>query len=206
MAAVRIWTMSQPCLPTGSSMGEETRRQKEERQRRVDKRRQVAESTELDKGNAAENFLPLQESERTADAETQTIDTAKENATTQTSCVQDHLLTTAPLVPYVPVESKRIEAAGSFVSKLKENDESTKFYTGLPSWEVFQHLLSFLIICCPHLQSSHGKLSSTDDLLLVLMRFGLNLRMEDLAFRFGILQVSSSTDGLRQCMFIISSL
>ena len=72
---------------------------------------------------------------------------------------------------------------------MKGNDEGSKFYTGLPSWDVFQYLVSFLSTCCPNLKSSQARLSPTDGLLLI-MRLRLNLRV---AYQFNI-AVSTAGD------------
>ena len=98
----------------------------------------------------------------------------------------DHPITSSPIVCYVPAVSRRSQAADTLGSQLKGNDEGTKFYTGLPSWGVFQHLVSFLSTCYPNLNSTQAKLSPADGLLLTLMRLRLNLRVEDLAYRFNV--------------------
>ena len=72
-------------------------------------------------------------------------------------------------------------------SKLLEgNDECTKFYTGLTAWAIFTHLVTFLFSVSPSLSATHLKLSPSDSLLLTLMRLRINLRIEDLAYRFNI--------------------
>ena len=70
--------------------------------------------------------------------------------------------------------------------KSKDEDYSlVKFYTGLPTWKVFDHVLSILL---PHIpkQWSKCKLTPKDEFLLVLMRLRLNLLLDDLACRFCI--------------------
>ena len=74
---------------------------------------------------------------------------------------------------------------------LKENDDGIRFYTGLSSWTVFQHPVSFLSVCCPNLRTL--KLSPSDSILLTLMRLRLNLRLEDLSYRFGT-SISTTND------------
>ena len=106
----------------------------------------------------------------------------------------DHPIASSPIVCYVPVVSRRSQAADTLGSQLKGDDAGIKFYTGLPSWDVFQHLVSFLISTCyPNLSSTQAKLSPPDGLLLTLMRLRLNLRIEDLAYRFNI-AVSTAGD------------
>ena len=70
---------------------------------------------------------------------------------------------------------------------LIENDDATKFYTGLSSWSLFQYLLSQLIQYYPcDTVFRNTKLSPVNGLLMVLMRLRLNLRVEDLSYRFKI--------------------
>ena len=96
-----------------------------------------------------------------------------------------------PVCYGVPVKS-RIKS-DSFCN----DDEGIKYYTGLLSWAVFQHLISFLSDCNPTLHvSSATKLSSADGVLLTLMRLRLNLRFEDLSFRFGVSSVIFFINGL----------
>ena len=70
------------------------------------------------------------------------------------------------------------------VHKIEENDDATKFYTGLPAWRVFLHLYHFL---SPYIvSSSTTALSPENGLLLVLVRLRLALLMEDLASLFNV--------------------
>ena len=75
----------------------------------------------------------------------------------------------------------------------QDNDNATKFYTGLPSWNLFQFLLNFLVDKYPSVKPSQAKLSPADGLLMVLMRLRLNLHVEDISYRFGI-ALSSVSD------------
>ena len=83
----------------------------------------------------------------------------------------------------LPVDKKSSFA----INTMKENDENTKFFTGLPSWQVFLHLLSFL---APFLGQSIV-LSVQDQLLMVLMRLRLSLLVKDLAIRFNVSAASA---------------
>ena len=183
-------------------------RQREERQKRVDKRRRVPEETEHDEGNYEDlgNLSDHQDNEEwetvdvgtqtesclMVDGDVQTSRTETTEATTQASFVPT--TPTTPIVCYVPVESQVESTTTTFTSELlKDNDEMTKFYTGLPSWKVFHHLVCFLSTCCPALSSSITKVSLSDSLLLTLMKLRLNLRLEDLSYRFGI-PVSTAAD------------
>lgn len=69
---------------------------------------------------------------------------------------------------------------------MASSDERTKFYTGLASWSLFNHLVTFLRAACPTLGSLYWSVSPFDALLLTLMRLRLNLRMEDIAYCFDI--------------------
>lgn len=173
----------------------------------MDKRRQAVETAECDKENQGDLAIVFDgdsEEEQTVERRTQTehclvVDSDAQTsrnetteATTQASVVPTTL--TIPIVCYLPVESRMASTAMSLSSELlKENDDSTKFYTGLPSWKVLDHLVCFLSTCCPNLKSSRTKVSPSDGLLLTLMRLRLNLRIEDLSYRFGI-PVSTASD------------
>lgn len=65
-----------------------------------------------------------------------------------------------------------------------ESDTKTRFYTGLPSWVLFQYVFSTLVIHIPRKKASRTRMTQQDQ-LLVLMRLRLNLLIEDLAYRFG---------------------
>ena len=89
-----------------------------------------------------------------------------------------------PVVCYVPVTS--VPSKSQFgVAIIEGNNEATKFYTGLATWKLFQYLLSFLVGAYPP-QAKRSKISPANGLLLVLMRLRLNLRVEDLSYRFSI--------------------
>ena len=90
----------------------ETSKQKEERQRRVNRRRQVAETLELGKENQEDGARDLfQEIDLTADVETQTNQTETSDAVTQVSCISEPPITSSPNVCYVPVVSRWSQAA-----------------------------------------------------------------------------------------------
>ena len=92
-----------------------------------------------------------------------------------------------PTVCYVPVP---ISSKTNCCDLIRNNDDATKFYTGLNSWGLFEHLASFLSKQYKSIHLSRYvhivKYSPEDSLLLVLMRFWLNSRLEDLSYRFSI--------------------
>ena len=145
----------------------ETSKQKDECQGRVDRRWVLAEA-ELGKENQEDATGSLLQKIELRDVETQTRLTENSDAATQVSFMPDHPIASSPVVCYVPVVSRRSQAADTLGSQLKGNDEGTKFYTGLTSWDVFQHLVSFLSTCYPNLSSTQAKLSPADGLLLLL--------------------------------------
>ena len=61
-----------------------------------------------------------------------------------------------------------------------DSDNRTRFYTGLPNHVTFLWLVN---VCLPILPSSHFL---STGLLIILVKLKLNLRMEDIALRFGI--------------------
>ncbi|MFT7818262.1 uncharacterized protein LOC111837615 [Arapaima gigas] len=67
---------------------------------------------------------------------------------------------------------------------LRADPEKVRFYTGLPSFFVLETVLWLL---SPHLRADKGvKLSKFQQLLLTLMRLRLDLRNQDLGYRFGV--------------------
>ena len=159
---------------------------REQRSNRVDRRRQIVESAEAEKENerqaeecekdsqeaAVEGLLLLQQSCK-MDAQTQTSPPVE--------VAESPVYPTTPALLYVPVDSGVTRPFGRKL--LEGNDECTKFYTGVTSWSIFKHLVTYLSKICPSLGS---KLSPFDSVLLTLMRLQLNLRIEDIAYRFGI--------------------
>ncbi|KAI7808568.1 uncharacterized protein LOC130555783 [Triplophysa rosa] len=69
-------------------------------------------------------------------------------------------------------------------ASFRNDPEKVRFYTGLPNYFVFETVMLLLV---PHMKGDkNGKLSKFQQLLLTLMRLRLDLRNQDLAYRFGI--------------------
>ncbi|XP_020487666.2 uncharacterized protein [Labrus bergylta] len=87
-------------------------------------------------------------------------------------------------------------------SSLRNDAEKVKFYTGLPNFFVLETVMWLL---APHMDGMKNmKLSKFQQLLLTLMRLRLDLRNQDLAYRFGI-KVSMVTRTVHQMVNIMSS-
>lgn len=84
-------------------------------------------------------------------------------------------------------------------SSVESNDSLVRFYTGMPSAELFNALFGFLEDCVPNLMYWHGgkarpatdlrhghSLSPKDELFLTLVKLRLDAPYVDLAMRFGI--------------------
>jgi len=69
---------------------------------------------------------------------------------------------------------------------MEGNDSVTKFYPGLPSWDVFEHVYSVLILHVPKKWSTHSKLQPRDELLPCFGVSSSELLLEDIACRLGI--------------------
>lgn len=87
-------------------------------------------------------------------------------------------------------------------SSLKNDAEKVRFYTGLPNYFVLETVMWLL---APHMDGMRNiKLSKFQQLLLTLMRLRLDLRNQDLAYRFGV-KVSTVTRTVHQMVGIMSS-
>lgn len=75
-------------------------------------------------------------------------------------------------------------------ASLRNDPEKVQFYTGLPNYFVFETVMWLLV---PHMKGDkNAKLTKFQQLLLTLMRLRLDLRNQDLAYRFGV-KVSTVT-------------
>ena len=80
---------------------------------------------------------------------------------------------------------EKLMAEMSPVLKPRNDDGRTHFYTGLPSYAVFDVLLRELAPQICAMGSVGSGLSVGDELLLVLMKLSRALTNQDLAYRFG---------------------
>ena len=172
--------------------------QKEERERRLEKRRTVNKENEPPRTVGSE--MPqhyndgIEESEPQQDANEESQppqtyiqscqDVATQTATSDPLVQQPLQLTGTVVYPmYVPISSRQREYGCDMI---QENDEATSYYTGLSSWALFQFLVSYLSVEHPSAKMGKLKVSLPDGLLMVLMRLRLNLQIEDLSYRFGV--------------------
>ncbi|XP_029314921.1 THAP domain-containing protein 5 isoform X2 [Cottoperca gobio] len=87
-------------------------------------------------------------------------------------------------------------------NSLRNDAEKVKFYTGLPNYFVLETVMWLL---APHMDGMKTvKLSKFQQLLLTLMRLRLDLRNQDLAYRFGV-KVGTVTRTVHQMVTIMSS-
>ncbi|KAM9486899.1 uncharacterized protein Hap1MRO34_006798 [Clarias gariepinus] len=85
-------------------------------------------------------------------------------------------------------------------ASFKNDPEKVLFYTGLPNYFVFETVMWLLV---PHMkEDKNAKLSKFQQLLLTLMRLRLDLRNQDLAYRFGV-KVSTVTRTVHQIINIM---
>ncbi|XP_051564149.1 uncharacterized protein LOC127446884 [Myxocyprinus asiaticus] len=69
-------------------------------------------------------------------------------------------------------------------ASFRNDPEKVRFYTGLPNYFVFETVMLLLV---PHMKGDkYAKLSKFQQLLLTLMRLRLDLKNQDLAYRFGV--------------------
>ncbi|CAK6968509.1 uncharacterized protein LOC121907178 [Scomber scombrus] len=87
-------------------------------------------------------------------------------------------------------------------NSLRNDAEKVKFYTGLPNYFVLETVMWLL---APHMDGiKNMKLSKFQQLLLTLMRLRLDLRNQDLAYRFGV-KVGTVTRTVHRMVNIMSS-
>uniref|UniRef100_A0A3Q1BV28 DDE Tnp4 domain-containing protein n=2 Tax=Amphiprion ocellaris TaxID=80972 RepID=A0A3Q1BV28_AMPOC len=87
-------------------------------------------------------------------------------------------------------------------NSLRNDAEKVKFYTGLPNYFVLETVMWLL---APHMDVvKNVKLSKFQQLLLTLMRLRLDLRNQDLAYRFGV-KVGTVTRTVHRMVHIMSS-
>ncbi|CAN9497503.1 unnamed protein product [Ophioblennius macclurei] len=87
-------------------------------------------------------------------------------------------------------------------SSLRGDAEKVKFYTGLPNYFVLETVMWLL---APHMDATkNAKLSKFQQLLLTLMRLRLDLRNQDLAYRFGV-KIGTVTRTVHRMVNIMSS-
>ena len=66
----------------------------------------------------------------------------------------------------------------------RDNDDKTKFYTGIPKFSLLLHVLNLI---APHIKrNTQNALSQFQEFLLVLIRLKLNSPLQDLAYRFNL--------------------
>ena len=176
--------------------------QKEERERRLEHRRALVGKenqpvAEDPQGDIANDGPTHDVCTQTSDSElcdigTQSTNSDQHDAISPGTNGQQALLqqplqvNNMSMVCYVPVKSQSPGHPRFGCDIIKENDDATKFYTSLSSWALFQFLLSYLTVYYPSVKPNQRKISHSDGLLMVLMRLRLNLRIEDLSYRFGI--------------------
>ncbi|KAI1899740.1 hypothetical protein AGOR_G00064870 [Albula goreensis] len=85
---------------------------------------------------------------------------------------------------------------------LRNDPAKVRFYTGLPNYFVFETVMWLL---SPHMKGDKSvKLSKFQQLLLTLMRLRLDLKNQDLAYRFGV-QVSTVARTVHSVVNIMST-
>ena len=74
---------------------------------------------------------------------------------------------------------------------MMQDDKKVKYYTGLPSFSMLKAIYDFISTDAPTCMVD-AKLDVFEQLMLVLMKLRLNLGDQDLAYRFGISQLTVS--------------
>ena len=147
---------------------------------------------------AVEALVLLRNAQVSNDVATQ-VTTCTSEASCQTAQLETKSVSSQTLpfnetvaVPYIaPLPVAQPTTHNQPVTLIENDDEATKFYTGLPSWASFMFLIE--LTSTNRFLSRQPKVSPADGLLLTLMRVRLNLTMADLAYRFHIGTSTAST-------------
>ena len=87
----------------------------------------------------------------------------------------------------ITILSAELKEAQSHSQRLKNDDHQTHYYTGLTSYAVFDSLSDLLCsVLSKNPNTSKGKLTIKDQLLLVLMKLRTGAPNKDLPYRFGV--------------------
>ena len=103
-----------------------------------------------------------------------------------------HVVQFTPTMPlynvtrHLPIESRSLTQRLSHPCDLIEGDKKTEYYTGLPSWALFLHILSLLTSYLPIQKSCRNRFTPKDELFIVLSKLRLNLMFQDLAYRYNV--------------------
>ena len=94
----------------------------------------------------------------------------------------------------ITVEQKQYIEKSRLINVIRSNNDKTKFYTGLNTWNIFMAVFELCQSGTESISSynaSKCKVTFEEQLLLTLMRLRLNLTTQDLAYRFNV-SVSST--------------
>ena len=178
-------------MPSIFSFKQKSERQNERHLRLQHRREKVAELEATTA--AAEALLSMSEEVESLDVHTSTtasVSTQTDSPSTVEQSIKACVLAQTQSVQACPIVIGRGVQTdfhqGFGASFIEGSDPKTNFYTGLPSWDVFEQVYLILIPHIPKKWTGYSKLQPRDELLLVLMRLCLNLLLEDISHRFGI--------------------
>ena len=179
-------------MPSIFSFKQKSERQNERHLRLQHRREKVAELEATTA--AAEALLSMSEEVESLDVHTSTtasVSTQTDSPSTVEQSIKACVLAQTQSVQACPsVIGRGVQTdfhQGFGASFIEGSDPKTNFYTGLPSWDVFEQVYLILI------PKKWTELQPRDELLLVLMRLRLNLLLEDIAHRFGIAKSTVTT-------------
>nr|CAI5819623.1 unnamed protein product [Callosobruchus analis] len=161
-----------------SSISESTATSKTERYERSIKRRKVSRTEE--------ELPPAPESGSERDIED--VVSSTNHSSTQTAITMEELTDMFLKMTLIEMKFNRLVLT---YDSLNSDDEKTRYYTGLGSFQVFEILASYIV---PFINiHPNTVLQAKEQFLITLVKLRLNLDYKDLAYRFGVCPTTVST-------------
>ena len=148
-------------------------RQKIDHQERAGRRRHLAQeqAVEAQRTTSAAEALMFTTAETHSNSSTQTPVIVHSDASKQMTGTRImDAATETPHVGFVDASTQTGESIRTCVESIERNHTKTRLYTGLPTWEVFLHVFSTLVMHISRKRASRTRMTQQDEFFVVLMR------------------------------------